>query len=99
MLAAAMAFAGMLLACPSALAIDVSQYAHTPWNCVRVRQMARQFNVHLEGRLAERTRIARDLHDTMLQSFQAVLMKFQTIGHLLNGNEPARNALDSAVAQ
>jgi signal transduction histidine kinase/ligand-binding sensor domain-containing protein len=67
--------------------------------CVRVRQMERQFSIHLEGRLAERTRIARDLHDTMLQSFQAVLMKFQTIGHLLQHNQQARMALDGAVAQ
>jgi signal transduction histidine kinase len=61
--------------------------------------MSHQFNMHLEGRLAERTRIARDLHDTMLQSFQAVLMKFQTIGHLLQDNEEARKALDSVVVQ
>jgi hypothetical protein len=36
----------------------------------RVRQLAAQFNMRLEERVSERTRIARDLHDTLLQSFQ-----------------------------
>jgi signal transduction histidine kinase len=38
--------------------------------------VARQFNMRLEERVSERTRIARELHDTLLQSFQGVLMKF-----------------------
>jgi signal transduction histidine kinase len=29
-----------------------------------------------EERLAERTRVARDLHDTLLQRFQGVLLSF-----------------------
>jgi signal transduction histidine kinase/ligand-binding sensor domain-containing protein len=66
---------------------------------LRLRQVERQFNMHLEGRLAERTRIARDLHDTMLQSFQAVLMKFQAVSHQLQDHPEARGALDSVVAQ
>jgi signal transduction histidine kinase/ligand-binding sensor domain-containing protein len=66
---------------------------------LRLRQVAQQFNTHLEGRLAERTRIARDLHDTMLQSFQAVLMKFQAVSHQLQDHPEARGALDSVVAQ
>src|SRR5262249_39193023 len=36
---------------------------------LRVRQLAAQFNMRLEERVAERTRVARDLHDTLLQSF------------------------------
>jgi len=36
--------------------------------------VARQF----EARLAERTRIARELHDTLLQSFQGLMLHFQT---------------------
>jgi signal transduction histidine kinase len=45
---------------------------------LRVRQLAHQFNVRLEERVNERTRIARDLHDTLLQSFHGVLLYFQT---------------------
>jgi signal transduction histidine kinase len=71
------------------------------WGCyrARLRQVARQFNVHMEGRLAERTRIARDLHDTMLQSFQAALMKFETVTFLLDDHTEARKTLESVVGQ
>src|SRR5262249_31286907 len=41
---------------------------------LRLRQVARRFSVRMEERVAERTRIARDFHDTLLQSFQGVLM-------------------------
>lgn len=37
-----------------------------------IRQVAYEFNVRLEERLNERTRITRELHDTLLQSFQGV---------------------------
>jgi ligand-binding sensor domain-containing protein/signal transduction histidine kinase len=37
---------------------------------LRLRQVARQFNIRLEERIGERTRIARDLHDTFLQTIQ-----------------------------
>jgi signal transduction histidine kinase len=45
---------------------------------LRLRQLARQFNMRLEERVGERTRIARDLHDTLLQSFHGILLHFQT---------------------
>jgi signal transduction histidine kinase len=45
---------------------------------LRLRQVAQQFNMRLEERVGERTRIARDLHDTLLQSFHGVLLYFQT---------------------
>jgi len=45
---------------------------------LRLRQLAQQFNMRLEERVGERTRIARDLHDTLLQSFHGVLLYFQT---------------------
>ena len=50
-----------------------------------------QFNMTLEERVGERTRIARDLHDTLLQSFHGVLLHFQTGIHLLPEHpEPKR---------
>src|SRR5262249_43596555 len=39
----------------------------------RLRQMAAQFNAGLDARVNERTRIARELHDTLLQSFHGLL--------------------------
>jgi signal transduction histidine kinase len=48
----------------------------------RVRQWHREFALTLEARVGERTRIARDLHDTLLQSFHAVLLRLQTVSQL-----------------
>jgi ligand-binding sensor domain-containing protein/signal transduction histidine kinase len=65
---------------------------------LRVRQLAAQFNMRLEERVSERTRIARDLHDTLLQSFQGLVFRFQAARyHLPNRPEEASDALDSAL--
>ena len=45
---------------------------------VRVRQVARDYQRRLDERVNERTRIARELHDTLLQSFHGLLLRFQT---------------------
>jgi signal transduction histidine kinase len=65
---------------------------------LRLRQVARQFNIRLEERVSERTRIARDLHDTLLQSFHGLLLRFQTVSNLLPAGEP-KQKLDSAIDQ
>src|SRR5262249_40483870 len=57
---------------------------------LRLRQMARQFNVRLDERVNERTRIARDLHDTMLQSFQGVLLKFHAVTYMIKDRPEAQ---------
>ena len=49
----------------------------------RVNQLRRQFETRLEAREGERTRIARELHDTLLQSFQGLLLRFQVAYELL----------------
>jgi signal transduction histidine kinase/ligand-binding sensor domain-containing protein len=46
---------------------------------LRLRQIARVFNARLDERVAERSRIARDLHDTLLQNFQGLLLRFYTV--------------------
>src|SRR4030095_6126602 len=43
----------------------------------------RQFNMRLDARVGERTRIARELHDTLLQNFQGVLLKFHAVTEML----------------
>jgi signal transduction histidine kinase/ligand-binding sensor domain-containing protein len=67
---------------------------------LRARQLALQFNRTLDARVQERTRIARDLHDTLLQSFQGVLLQFGAALRLLT-REPqkARTVLEGAVEQ
>jgi signal transduction histidine kinase/ligand-binding sensor domain-containing protein len=55
---------------------------------LRIRRLQRRFEMTLETRVAERTRIARDLHDTLLQSVQSLLPRLQAVSELL----PARVA-------
>src|SRR5262249_18532005 len=67
---------------------------------LRVRQLTHQFNVTLEARVSERTRIARELHDTLLQSFQGLLLRFQSVSKLLPARpEEAKQRLDNAIDQ
>ena len=67
---------------------------------IRVRQLAHQFNLSLEARVSERTRIARELHDTLLQSFHGLLLRFQTALRLLPERPvDARAQLESAINQ
>jgi signal transduction histidine kinase/streptogramin lyase len=67
---------------------------------LRLRQLAQQFNITLEARVNERTRIARELHDTLLQSFQALLLRLQTVRNVLPDRpEEGVQRLDSAIDQ
>lgn len=50
---------------------------------LRVNQMSRQLTIAFDARVRERTRIARDLHDTLLQSVQALLIHCQAANNLL----------------
>jgi signal transduction histidine kinase/ligand-binding sensor domain-containing protein len=64
----------------------------------RVRQLHHQFDITLEARVGERTRIARDLHDTLLQSFHGLAFRFQAARNMLpNRPEQAAQALDAAL--
>ncbi|MBB3176359.1 sensor histidine kinase [Variovorax sp. Sphag1AA] len=49
---------------------------------LRVARLSRQFNLSLDARVDERLRIARELHDTFLQSVQGQLVRLQTVLHL-----------------
>jgi signal transduction histidine kinase/ligand-binding sensor domain-containing protein len=64
----------------------------------RMRQVARSLSARFDERLSERTRIARDLHDTLLQSFQASLIQMQRArNHLSRSPEEAVRTLDNAI--
>jgi signal transduction histidine kinase/ligand-binding sensor domain-containing protein len=65
----------------------------------RLRHLAYQFNIRLEARVAERTRIARDLHDTLLQSFQGVLLKIHAVTYMLGDHPEAQKTLATVVDQ
>ena len=66
----------------------------------RVRHVVRQLNLTVEARVDERTRIARELHDTLLQSFQGLLLMFQTALQMLPHRPvEARQRLERALEQ
>ena len=67
---------------------------------LRVRRLRERFALTLDARVAERTRIARDLHDTLLQSFQGLLLRFQTVLELMPSRPAeARAMLASTIDQ
>ena len=64
----------------------------------RVTQMQRALHMASEARLNERMRIARELHDTLLQSVQGLMFSFQAARNLLPGRtEEAMRTLDAAI--
>jgi signal transduction histidine kinase len=65
---------------------------------LRLRQLARHFNMTLDARVGERTRIARELHDTLLQSFHGLLLRFQAVYEMLPAGPP-KQSLERAIDQ
>lgn len=65
---------------------------------LRLRQLKRQFTLTLGTRVDERVRIARELHDTLLQSFHGLMFQFQAARNQLPRRpESAMQALDEAI--
>ena len=59
----------------------------------RVRQVARQLSIRFEERLAERTHIAQELHDTLLQGFVSASMQLHVAVDRLPEDSPAKPSL------
>jgi signal transduction histidine kinase/streptogramin lyase len=65
---------------------------------LRLRQVAREFDARLQERVNERTRIARELHDTLLQSLHGLMFRFQAVRNMLPGRtDEAIQTLDGAI--
>ncbi|MGC4055128.1 MAG: triple tyrosine motif-containing protein [Paludibaculum sp.] len=64
---------------------------------LRVRQVTAQLHERLGERLAERERIARDLHDTLLQSVQGLMLHFHAVLRKLPGEDPLRPVIENAL--
>jgi len=69
---------------------------------LRLRAVAARIRARMNERLDERERIARELHDTLLQSVQGLIMRFSNIAQDMTTVQPAHrdmlDALDSADA-
>ena len=85
----------MLLLVPLTALVTFFTAAFFAWVITR-----RLVELRAEARVNERTRIARELHDTLLQSFQGLLLRFQTVSELFATRpEEAKRTLDSAIEQ
>lgn len=68
--------------------VIVAAFAMLLFFRLRVRRLTKQMNMRFEERLAERTRIAQELHDTLLQGFVSASMQL----HVANDHIPAESA-------
>lgn len=64
---------------------------------LRLRQVSERLRLALQERLAERERIARELHDTLLQGVQGLVLKFQSASDDVPQGTPAREQLERAL--
>jgi signal transduction histidine kinase len=62
-----------------------------------VRRIAVRLRERLDERLRERERIARELHDTLLQGFQGLQLHFQSVVETLSQSSPTRGMLERAL--
>jgi signal transduction histidine kinase/ligand-binding sensor domain-containing protein len=76
-----------------ALTLVVSGLAYR----LRMAQVAGRIRTRLEERMGERERIARELHDTLLQSVQGLVLRFQAVANRMPPGEPSRVQLESAL--
>jgi len=64
---------------------------------VRMHRLTRMLNVRFEERLAERTRIAQDLHDNLLQGFFSAAMQLDVANDRLPPDSPAKPILERVM--
>jgi signal transduction histidine kinase/ligand-binding sensor domain-containing protein len=66
---------------------------------LRIRSITLELRQRLAERLAERERIARELHDTLLQSLVGLILRFQIAIDRMPSGDPVRDSLEEALAQ
>lgn len=64
---------------------------------LRLKQATEQIQQRLSARVEERERIARELHDTLLQGFQGLVLRFQAIMKKLPETGPAREMMEQVL--
>lgn len=63
-----------------------------------LRRLRRAYDARLR-QLTERERVATSLHDTLLQSMQGMILRFQSVGHRLAPDSPERAAIEQILDQ
>lgn len=64
---------------------------------LRMRQAADRLHEKLRERLAERERIARELHDTLLQGVHGLTLRFQKVANRMGDADPNRPLMEQAL--
>jgi signal transduction histidine kinase/ligand-binding sensor domain-containing protein len=74
-------------------------FAGVVWTLVvsRVHRIEHQLRERLHERHSERERIARELHDTLLQSIQGLMMRFQAVANRVPQDDPLRTSMERAL--
>jgi signal transduction histidine kinase/ligand-binding sensor domain-containing protein len=65
----------------------------------RARRMTAAARARLEERITERARITRELHDTLLQGLQGLILRFQAVATRIPQHEPAWEMMESALTR
>ncbi|MCW2338255.1 signal transduction histidine kinase [Sphingobium sp. B2D3A] len=63
----------------------------------RARSVAQRIRNRVEARVEERERIARELHDTLLQGVQGLLMRFQAVAEVIPADSRARGMIEKTL--
>lgn len=63
----------------------------------RLKLISERTRSRIEAQMAERERIARELHDTLLQGVQALLLRLQRVANTIPVGTPARASIDTAL--
>lgn len=65
---------------------------------LRVTQITRRIHARLDERARERARIARELHDTLLQGIQGLMLRFQAVADRVTDDKASHAQLEAALA-
>jgi signal transduction histidine kinase len=64
---------------------------------VRLHEMSKKLHLRFEERLAERTRVAQELHDTLLQGVLSASMQLHVAADQVSDNSPAKPGLNRVL--
>lgn len=65
---------------------------------LRIRRVSRAIRMQAEARHEERERIARELHDTLLQAVHALMLRFQAVAAALPEHHPLQKGIRSTLS-
>jgi signal transduction histidine kinase/ligand-binding sensor domain-containing protein len=81
----------------AAICVVVAAFATGVAYRMRLQQVSRGIYHRLQAQQLERERIARELHDTLLQSTHGLTLRFQAVANRMSADDPVRGMLDEAL--